>query len=220
MQFLYRLFNRARIAPTPALARLAIVPVCAMLAFSSSGFASTIFVDPSSQGVASGSTAVVQIGFSRVGDLSPQFLSAFDIQLSYDPSLLTLLGVTHGDPVYGNQLDLSGFGTMTFDDTFTPGIVHLMELSFDSPALLEQQQLSRFTLATLSFQAAGAGQSPLALEVNMLTDQYGMSIQPSAVVGGSIAVGQSPVPEPAMFVLFGSGLAVLGLWGRRRRLSR
>ena len=131
--------------------------VWGVLAFSSVGLASTILVNPSSQVVASGSAAVVRIGFSNVGDILPGSLGAYDVQMSYDPALLTLQTITYGDPVYGNQLDLSGYGTLAMSDASTPGFVHLIEISFDAPMTLDAYQRHQFDFASLLFQTQGSG---------------------------------------------------------------
>lgn len=191
--------------------------VLGLLAFSSVGLASTILVNPSSQVVASGSTAEVRIGFSNVGDTPPWTLGAYDVQMYYDPALLTLQTITYGDTDYGNQLDQSGYGTLTMSDTSTPGFVRLIEISFDAPMTLDAYQRHNFDLASLFFQTQGSGLSPLILQANMLSDAGGVPME-AVVLDGSLQVAQAAVPEPAMWVLLGSGLTAVGLW--RRRTSR
>jgi hypothetical protein len=177
----------------------------------------TLSVDPAFQTMAPGAVAPVRVGITGLGDMIAPSLSAFDFQLSYDPSVLELALVTHGDPIYGNQLNLSGFGTITLDDTVTPGVARLMELSFDWPDDLNQMQLGRFVLANLFFRGIGAGTSPLILAVNTLGNEVGDSIQAS-VVNGSITVSdRTPVPEPGVFFLCGSGLFCAAMLGHHRR---
>jgi len=191
-------------------------PVCGLLLASPSVFATTILVTTPTPIVSSGTPLVVRIGFSNLGDPVPQPLGAYDIILNYDPSLLILTNLTRGDPVYGDQLDLSAYGALFFDDTSTPGQVRLMEVSFDDPATLQTSQLRHFGIASLLFDTQGAGVSNLTLDINSLGDANGFSID-AQTVGGSVTVGQSSVPEPAMFVLVVGGLAAFGLLRCHRR---
>ncbi|MEO8660054.1 MAG: PEP-CTERM sorting domain-containing protein [Bryobacteraceae bacterium] len=195
-----------------------LLPVCGLLLASSSVFATTILVSTPTPIVSSGTPVIVRIGFSNLGDPVPQPLGAYDIILNYDPSLLILTNITHGDPVYGNQLDLSGYGALSYDDTSSPGQVRMMEISLDDPITLENTQRHHFGIANLLFDTQGSGVSNLTLEVNSLGDANGFSID-AQTVGGSLTVGQSGVPEPAMFVLVGGGLAAFGLL-RRSRANR
>ncbi len=194
------------------------LPLCGLLALCSAGSATTIVVNPSTITADPNSTTIVRIGFSNVGDVNPQPLGSYDLQLFYNPSLLILESLNHGDPVYGNQLDLSGYGSLTWDDTSTPGEVRMMEVSFDDPATLRQFQRSQFVIASLAFRTLGTGSSPLTLEVNTISDALG-NIMDTTTAGGSISVGTSSVPEPGMLVLLGSGLGALGLWRRKGRAN-
>lgn len=188
------------------------LPLCGLLALWTTSFAATITVNPPSITAVPNSTATVWIGFSNLDDLTPRALGAYDLQLAYDPSLLALNAVHFGDPVHGDQLDLSGYGTLAFADPSIPGLVRVLELSFDDASTLNQNQLPQFALAGFFFQTLGAGVSPLSIEINMVTDASGF---PMPVTVGSHSFAETP--EPAMFVLAGSGLGLLGLWGRRRR---
>jgi hypothetical protein len=191
-------------------------PACGLLLASSSVFATTILVSTPTPIVSSGTPVIVRIGFSNLGDPVPQPLGAYDIILNYDPSLLILTNITHGDPVYGNQLDLSAYGALSYDDTSTPGQARLLEVSLDDPATLQTNQRRHFGIASLLFDTQGSGVSNLTLDINSLGDANGFSID-AQTVGGSLTVGQSSIPEPAMFLLVGGGLAAFGLLRRYRR---
>ena len=181
--------------------------------------AATLLVYPSTQTVTPGAVATVQVGITGLGDMAAPSLSGFDFQLSYDPAILELDLVAHGDPMQGNQLNLNGFGTIAFDDTFTPGVARMVEVSFDWPDDLNTYQRNSFVLASLFFRAVGVGTSPLTLEVNTLGDELGNPLEAS-VLNGSVTVGgRSAVPEPGVFFLCGSGLIGLAVMRYRRRNS-
>lgn len=191
-------------------------PVGGLLLFSSSVFATTILVSTPAPIVSSGTPVIVRIGFSNLGDPVPQPLGAYDIILNYDPSLLILTNITRGDPVYGDQLDLSGYGALSYEDTSTSGQARLLEVSLDDPSILQTGQRRHFGIASLLFDTQGSGVSNLTLDINSLGDANGFSMD-AQTVGGSLTVGQSSVPEPAMFLLVGGGLAIFGLLRHYRR---
>jgi len=195
-------------------------PACGLLLASSSVFATTILVSTPTPIVSPGTPVIVRIGFSNLGDTAPQPLGAYDIILNYDPSLLILTNITRGDPVYGDQLDLSGYGALSYDDTSTFGQARLLEVSLDDSWTLQSGQRRHFGIASLLFDTQGSGVSNLTLDINSLGDANGFPID-SQTIGGSVTVGQSSVPEPAMFLLIAGGLAAFGLLRhyRRRRNS-
>ena len=167
--------------------------------------------DPVTQDVALGNSANVNLYFSQVVDIVS--LGAFDLDISFDPSILSFSSVTFGDPVLGDQLDIFGLGSVTGSDASTPGIFNLFEFSLDDPLDLENLQAGSFILATLTFDTLTSGTSPLSLSVNAIGDAYGDPFSVDLVNGRINVIG---VPEPATLILMGSGLAGLGLWRRRR----
>jgi hypothetical protein len=99
----------------------------------------TLRVDPSPQDVVVGSTLSVELVISELGSGAAPSLSTFDLGIAFDDSILSFLGFTFGDPIVGDQLDLSGLGSVT-DVGPSAGIVNLFELSLDSPADLNALQ--------------------------------------------------------------------------------
>jgi hypothetical protein len=139
----------------------------------------------SSETIVLGGVATVALNISGLAP-AKQALGAFDVNVGFSPAVVTFESATYGDPTLGDQLNLEGFGTIT---QTTPGVgtVDLMELSLDLPSALTSLQASGFTLATLTFDAAGAGTTALALSVNAVADQNGNSL-PVSLENGSITV--------------------------------
>jgi hypothetical protein len=182
--------------------------------------AATLSVTPLVQSVSQGSTADVALTIAGLGDATAPSLGVFDLDLGFDATLLDLTGVDFGDPVAGDQLDLTGLGSLNFA---TPGAntVNLFELSFDPIDALNALQADHFTLAVLHFSARAAGTSALHLTVNALGDAAGAAL-PATITDGAISVegaGPIPTPEPGSIVLVTSGLAGLLGYARVRRDS-
>jgi hypothetical protein len=163
---------------------------------------------PSAQTVLLGDSVDIEIAISGLGSFAAPSLGAFDLDLSFDNSILSFTSAAFGD-----QLDVSGFGSNPRGASEVGGVVDLFEISLDSPVFLDTFQLDSFTLATLTFGTLDVGTSTLALSNVFLSDALGVSLGDVDVTGGS--VGVAAVPEPATIFLLGSGL--IGLAGYRRR---
>lgn len=175
------------------------------LASASSFAAVSITASPSSQSVSAGSSVTVDINIAGLGGGTA--LGTFDIDLGFDPAVLSYASTS-----FGNQLDLFGLGDLQ-SATLGAGKVNLFELSLESIADLNSLQASAFKLATVTFTAIGAGtDSALSLTANALGDAEGASI--SAPLTGVTVTVTSAVPEPAAYVLMVAGLA--GLAAMRR----
>jgi hypothetical protein len=185
----------------------------------------TLQFDPAVQTVPAGSTVTVELVISDLGNEAAPSLSTFDLDVTFDDSILSFLGFAFGDPVLGDQLDLSGLGSFT-DVLPGAGTVNVAEVSFDLEDDLNDLQAGAFTLGTLSFSALSAGVSDLGLSVNALGDASG---DPLAVeiVGGRVAVSAVAVPGPASLLLVLGGVtgwaavrARRGSAGARGRIRR
>ena len=161
---------------------------------------------PISQSVALGAQVTPDLEIVGLGD--PPSLGTFDVNIGFDPTILTFSNATFGDPSLGDQLDPTGGGnTISF---ITPGVgtVELFELSLDSDTDLNSLQASGFVLASLTFNAIGVGTSPLTVSINALGDADGNSLSAS-IQSGSVNVPGTSVPEPRSVLLLGSGLAAI-----------
>lgn len=185
----------------------------------------TLQFDPAVQTVSVGSTVTVELVIVDLGNGAAPSLSTFDLDVTFDDSILSFLGFVFGDPVLGDQLDLSGLGSIT---GVLPGAgtVNVFEVSFDSVADLNDLQAGAFTLGTLSFSALSTGVSDLGLLINTLGDASGDPLA-FELVGGRVAVSAVAVPGPASLLLVLGGVlggaavrARRGSAGARGRIRR
>ena len=178
----------------------------------------TIGFEPSLQIVELGSQATVHLSISELGSGVAPSLGTFDLDISYDPSILSFGAVTFGDPILGDQLDLFGLGSIAAFDGGTAGVVNVFELSLDLPSDTDLLQASDFILASLVFAGAGVGHSSLHVYSNAIGDSQGEPLNTSFASGG-ISTSITPVPEPATIWL--AVWALVGaLIGRKWQRSR
>lgn len=155
----------------------------------------------SSDTVSVGGLATVDLSISGLG--SGTQLGAYDLNVGFNPGIVSFASAAFGDPTLGDQLNLEGFGTFS---SATPGTgtVDLAELSFDSAAVLQSSQASAFTLVQLTFDAKSVGTSALDLSINAVSDAYGNGLTP-ALSDGSITVrGATAAPEVDSRSAFGA----------------
>jgi hypothetical protein len=170
-------------------------------------------ISPISQDVPVGSLVSAQIVISELGSGAGPSLGAFDIDIGFNPSVLSFATVTFGDQTLGNQLDLFGLGSIT-SGTPSAGSVNLFQLSLDSAADLDALQAPSFALGTIQFSANGLGTSTLTIHPNSLSDSTG-NVLTATVLDGAISV--HAVPEPANVTLLVAGLAMMVVVSIRRR---
>ncbi|MHB1141398.1 MAG: cohesin domain-containing protein [Sulfuricaulis sp.] len=188
-----------------------VVSAALLFLASNTTHAATVSIDPSSQTVSTGAIVNFNLVISGLGNGSAPSLGTFDLDINFNPAILSFSAVNFGDSVLGDQLDLFGFGSITSYDDSTLGTVNLFQLSFDDPNDLDTLQAADFTMATLTFSALSSGTSALDISINALGDSIGDPLA-ADITGGSVIV--SAVPLPAAIWLLGSGL--LGLVGMAR----
>ncbi len=169
---------------------LGIIIVVAMVAH---GQAAIVEIAPATQTATVGGTASIDIIVDGLAAGGPDSLGAFELNLSYDPAVLTfdavLFGSLLGDESLGESIRIT-------DDT-TPGLLRLAEVSLLTPIELDVLQPASFTLATVAFIGASLGHSVLNLSGVVLSDSLGTSIPVSGTVpanGASVHV--TAIPEP------------------------
>lgn len=178
-----------------------------------SAMAVAITITPATQTITLGDTAAVDIGISGLGNHAAPSLGVFDLDILFDPAILSFNSVVFGDPVLGDQLVL-GFGSITEVKTAV-GSINLFELSLESAADLDSLQPGEFILARILFNSLSAGDSALQVAVNDLGDANGAALTAS-VSDANITV--SAVPEPDALFLLTAGLLVIFLWRRKQQL--
>lgn len=157
---------------------------------------------PSKQAVAVGEAFQVDIVINGLGKMTAPSLSAFDLDLGFNNSVLKF-----DSAIFGGFVDLSGTGTKGFNNS-QQGIVNFFEISLDSPETLNASQPSNFKLATLNFMGLSPGSSVLSLSVNDLTDENTNPLTLNTLPTDK-SVQVIPVPESSFGLL--SYLTTLGL---------
>lgn len=117
----------------------------------SHAFAISIGFTPVSQEVPLGDPAMVDLVISDLGSFSAPSLRAFDMDITYDSTILAFDSLIFGDPFSGDQQDLFGLGSVTAYDASAPGTINLFELTLHFPLDLADFQADTFVLASLTF---------------------------------------------------------------------
>ncbi|MEN6374412.1 MAG: PEP-CTERM sorting domain-containing protein [Smithella sp.] len=168
---------------------------------------------PSSQTISQYGTASVDI-IATLG--VREIVAAYDLDIAYDPSIVTATAVSFGSMLGGPANSLPGA-------IGTSGLIDLWEVSFLSDAdLALLQGAGPITLATLFFRGDNIGTSPLSFinygqAGNDIKGYNNIPYGSPTLDGGSITVSGTAVPLPPSILLLGFGL--MGLAGIRRKQS-
>ncbi len=143
-----------------------------------------------------------------VSDLGGEIVSAYDLDVIYDDSMVTATGVSFAGSL-GNPLLFEVFQDF---DLSTSGVVDLAELSLLSDAaLLASQGGDTVTLASIEFEAIADGTSQLSFVFDDFNDVKGLRAEPLDVTG------EPTIPEPSAALVFAAGAAVVAGALRRRK---
>ena len=146
---------------------------------------------PSAPTVTPGDLLSVDVFISGLGNGVPPSVGAFDLDIAFDPGILTPIAVVFG-PFLG---DPSLFEALVSTDFSIPGIADIAETSLLHSAELDALQPSNFSLATLTFAAIGSGQSLLSFVGDVrVDDAFGIKLA---------------IPEPGTALLLALGLLAL-----------
>ncbi|MBL0713455.1 MAG: VPLPA-CTERM sorting domain-containing protein [Desulfosarcina sp.] len=141
-----------------------------------------------------------------VSGLEFEDIGAFDMDLSYDDSILSFNNYNMSDELGAVGLDALD---ISWGDS-GGGLIYLSELSLLSDLSFQSDE---FSLATLSFTGMDVGISELSISNYTLGDVVGDPLGVLAAIPGFVQI--NPVPIPATALLLGSG--IIGMVGLRRR---
>jgi hypothetical protein len=124
----------------------------------------------------------VDIFISGLGAGIPPSVGAFDLDVSFDPAILSPTGVAFG-PFLGIP-----FVDALVDATFPPGVIDLAEVSLLPSADLDLLQPAAFPFATLFFDTLALGTSPLTFSLVIVDDAFGGKLDITTGSGSGAAV--------------------------------
>lgn len=138
-----------------------------------------------------------------------EIVSSFDLDITYDASIVSFTSVTFGPEL--------GFSFQS--DSNLPGLIDFAEISLESDAFLQATQGDSVNLGTLSFNAISLGTTSLDFvfdPFNLLTGLNADALRLDSFDAGSITVRDSVVPVPSTLILLGIGILALGRQMRQR----
>lgn len=173
-----------------------------------------LWLDPAFQLTSgTGDDVSVTLMAGGLGDSAPLSLGAFDLDIHFDPAVLSFTSYTLFDGL--GDVGLFEAGDFSLGE-FAPGFIGLTEVSFLTAAELDAAQPGTFALAELFFHvdSMGPGESTI-VSVHPLThpfafsDAAGEELDVTVTGDGVISTSKIDVPEPATIVLMGFGVFAL-----------
>jgi len=188
--------------------KIAIGTLMAALGLLVAGVAPAATIGFAPSGVITASTGDPVLVDVVVSDLAGEIVSAYDLDIIYDETMLTPTFVS-----FSNKLgSVAAFETFVDADFATPGVLDVASLSLLSDAeLLARQGGDSVTLFTIGFSAIADGTSELSFVFDRFNDVKGSNAEPLDVTGGPA------IPEPTAALVFAAGAAVMAGALRRRR---
>ena len=186
-----------------------------VVVFSGHAFAGTPVLSllPSSQTINPGLLEQATVDLV-ISDLNGTLLGAFDVDISFDASVLSLDSLTFG-PFLGDLGLGEAIGGVALG--LGSGEIDSFEVSLLAAAALSALQAPEggsFVLATLVFDGVGVGTSALGIGDVVLSDDFGIALPDPTKVDAEVRV----VPLPAAIWMFAGALGGLFAWGRRNRV--
>lgn len=157
-----------------------------------------------------GDNIEVQVRISGLNDASAPSLGDYDVNFNYDASLFNFNNIVWGDSTLGNQLDLSGFGSLQ-DSNSGSDWLRVLEVSFDGAYDLELLQAGEFTLFSVLLNAIAVGSGNFSLTKNAFGDAYGNDLLVGTINTTTVNVERVSVPEPSSLLLLVGLLAIVVL---------
>lgn len=157
-----------------------------------------------------GENIEVQVRISGLNDAGAPSLGSYDVNFNYDASLFNFSSIVWGDLLLGNQLDLSGFGSLQNTDSGL-GWIFASDVSFDDAADLELFQAGEFTLFSVLLNAVAIGISDFSLTSTVFGDANSNKLSIDTINNTTVNIGGVSVPEPSSLLLLVGMLAIVVL---------
>lgn len=191
--------------------------ILSLAVFANNANATTIYLDPAFQKIHFGQEVGVRV---FVLDL-PETLGAFQLDISFDPSVVSFREMVFGSNLGDPNLDVE---TETFVDVLAADSRQIGEISLLSEVDLAGLQKDSATgqirnpllLGAMVFRAiVGSGETDLTLSNVVLSNAFGVPLSGVAIGNATLKV-----PEPPLTSLIGLGFVALVLARNRKSRER